>query len=332
MSIGYRKMILKCILLIFLITENVQAGADDDLIKYTCNISGKIQTITGIPKEKILIKLTNGTFCHYSQTKCAENSKESPLHVIFQDDENTALYAGRSNKHYVLQCQPHVSGYDVVATASPINISPSTTFTPIAVTNTRPPLTMTLTSTTPSTNGDIYVGEELKLEMKSTGYNVYPQACTAINGDHTHDPEIPLWTFKSDTSDHPCSTFDHAVTIEKWTQKTSTNTVSIPIYAFRFMTSSKVIIKCTAHICHTTVDTCNQSSKLKTCMTTVAKRRRRSSGIVDTDNTISEPEEAFVSFSVVPENKAPNKANALSGHFTAVFTTIIFGRLFLRFV
>lgn len=66
----------------------------------------------------------------------------------------------------------------------------------------------------------------------------------------------PIFLYSSST----CSTYDHAITTEKWKYHTSTQTTTISIYAFRFISSKEVTIRCNAHLCPTLHDDCSSVS------------------------------------------------------------------------
>ncbi|CAC5370144.1 unnamed protein product [Mytilus coruscus] len=284
---------------------------------YNCILdcsSGQIESIfgNGIQEKAVVIDFGNGTMCHISEGTCNWKNMYTKIHVIYDEKETNAKVVAGHPHYYELECKS--GGYVARATAVPFSIwSTMPTyihkdFTP----SDRPGITIEIYTGTEKLSKAVDIGELLSLKIKGPGNSkVFPIECNATSTNNVY----PLW------DNTKCASYDKAIMGDKWTL--DNETISIGMYAFRFVDSSSVTIECSAYICPSSDLAC--ISTVKTCQTP-AGRRRRSSNIETHPHHNYKEETSSVSFTVADRFGGANGSEGVSGnillYLTALFITM----------
>lgn len=283
-------------------------------LEFTC-LNGQVQNISGagLQMKSVVIDFENGTMCHISEGNCKWKNMFKTIHVIYDKNETNAMVVAGHPYYYELECKS--GGYVARATAVPFSIGSTKPtyihkdFTP----SNRPGITIEIYKGTDKLSKSVYIGELLSLKITGPGNSkVFPINCNATSNNTVY----PLW------ANTTCSSNDKAIMGDKWTL--SNETISIAMYAFRFVDSSSVTIECSAYICPSSDSVCTKA--VNTCQPNAAGRRRRSTNIESHPLHKYKEETSSVSFTVADRYNDANGSEGVSGnmilYLTAVFITM----------
>lgn len=251
-------------------------GADtDSFITYTCSGS-KVIAINIEDSEVAHVKVFNHdhSYCipdpqtHKGVLKCITEfnkkyigtEKVHDVTLIYEDETDTKLVGGIHTKYYMLSCDEQSANVTVAMNA--INFK---TTTPLLPTKLGIPLTATpsLAVFKPDSSG-YFIGQKITLEMTvDANYKLLPQSCTAYNSDTDDATSYMFWQRCTDTDIAIIPTATN-----KWTPVGSQSKLHIAMYAFRFVDSTTLVIKCSTTVCLT--------KELDSCKLECLKRKRRS--------------------------------------------------------
>ncbi|CAC5370279.1 unnamed protein product [Mytilus coruscus] len=255
------------------------------LLEFSC-LNGQVQNISGLSiKEKALvIDFGNGTMCHISEGTCNWENMYKKVHVIYDEKETNAKVVAGHPHYYELECKS--GGYVARATAVPLLIGstkPSYIHEELTPSN-RSGIDIKIFKGGKDLSTAVEIGELLSLKINGpVNTKIFPIKCNAT-GMNT---EYLLWENSS------CSSNDKAIMRDKWTL--NNETISIDMYAFRFVDSNSVTIECSAYICPSSDSACINA--VNTCQKP-AGRRRRSSNIDSHPVHEYKEETSSVSFTV----------------------------------
>ncbi|VDI82895.1 Hypothetical predicted protein [Mytilus galloprovincialis] len=290
-------------------------------MEFSC-VNGKVDDIKGtsIDLTAVVVDLENGKMCHISPPNCTWQNMYSKLHVIYDKRETHAKLVAGHPYYYELECK---SGYVANASAVPFKIestSPSFIHRDFKPTVNPGVLTIELHKgnkiLTKAEN--VFIGDLLSLKIIGPGQVVIsPISCTATATNNKY----LLW----DNTD--CKSKDEAIMVDNWT--TGNKSISINMYAFRFVDSSSVTIECSTYICPSSDAACLK--EVKTCSGKTSNgRKRRSSNIESNPLKKYKEETSSVSFSVADRFGGTNGSEGVFGnillYLTALITIVFLGR------
>lgn len=262
--------------------------------------------------------------CHNLDPDCDWEDKNKKVHVRYDEDEtNNDVVAGKNPHYYELECK---SGYVDTAEATAIIISdPDPTYNHrekpgTAGSNSKIQLTLHKNNQQASVSGPVAIGDELLLKITVPDKNNgIPISCTATG----NTKQALLW----DRED--CTSKDKVIMEDKWTAVN--NILSIKMYAFRFVDSTSVTIKCSAYVCPDTDTNCK--TEVKNCLDQKPGqlgRRRRNSDIVTKHLNEYREKSSSVSFTVVDRYGGANGSGGVSGNIVLYLTAALFTMCLLK--
>lgn len=282
-------------------------------LDFSC-LNGQVQNISGagIKEKALVIDFGNGTMCHMSEASCTWEDMFQKIYVIYdENEENAKVVAGRPH-YYELECKS--GGYVARATAVAFAIGSTTPsyihkeLTP----STRPGIDIKIMKNKNELNTTVYIGDLISLEIKGPANSkVFPINCNATRTGK-NDPYL-LW------NNATCKSNDNAIMEDKWTL--SNETISIVMYAFRFVDSNSVTIECSAYICPSSDSVCTKA--VNTCQPNAAGRRRRSSNIESHPLHEYKEETSSVSFTVADRFNDANGGEGVSGNMILYLTAVL---------
>lgn len=279
-------------------------------LQFSC-ISGKISGIygVGLVKSAIVIDNRDGTMCHYTDNDCELKSKQTQLYVMYDESNtDTKVVAGHHPFYYELECKP---GYVSNASAQAMNIGgtkPSYIHKDGHPSN-EPGITITILKELKELNGaSVSVGEKLTLQIKSPANSkIFPISCAGKHGNTYH----PLW------DNATCLSKDGAIMDDTWT--TTPESISINMYAFRFVESTEVTIECSVYVCPLSAKAC--ISSVKSCPR--PSRRRRRSSFESNQFDKNKRQTSSVSYTVIDRYGSTNSSEGVSGNYSLYLTAIM---------
>ncbi|CAG2219403.1 unnamed protein product [Mytilus edulis] len=271
-------------------------------------LNGKVQNISGIKEKALVIDFGNGTLCHISETTCKWKNMFQKMYVIYDENEENAKVVAGHPHYYELECK--TGGYVARAKAAAFEIGLTTPsyihkeFTP----SNRQGIDIKIMKNKNELKTAVYIGDSLSLEIKGPANSkVFPISCNATSTG-TNDPYL-LW------DNATCKSNDNAIMGDKWTL--SNETISIVMYAFRFVDSNSVTIECSAYICPSSDSVCTKA--VHTCHTQTTGRRRRSSNIETNPVYEYKEETSSISFTVADRFDGANGSEGIKQLLTVYF-------------
>ncbi|CAC5370271.1 unnamed protein product [Mytilus coruscus] len=301
--------------------ETTATKSTSPYLKFECATNGFITDILGVNKEDVVI-LNGSSSCHLKEVGCKWQN-QTKLDVLHVEGENSSEIVGGKHAHfYQLECK--TAGAFVASVNTSIQLAnPATTdFKQEIKKPTEPTKTIRLTIThkngAPATT--VHIGDPLLLTI--TGPDNYTVAPISCNASSTLDSDYVLWTNTS------CASEDTAVMESTWEQNnTNHNIISITMYGFRFVKSTKVMVTCSAMFCPNDFD-CSSG----TCdgFQPVASGRKKRHAGVETNSENGYIEESLSTFFTVVDNRMDT--SACSGTFSSVFTYVTAFALMLALI
>ncbi|XP_076106074.1 uncharacterized protein LOC143074564 [Mytilus galloprovincialis] len=281
-------------------------------LEFNCS-RGQIQNIfgVGIQEQAVVIDFRNGTMCHISDGTCKWQNMYQKLYVMYDKKEtNSKIVAGRPY-YYELECQS--GGYVARATAVPFVVgstSPSYMHKVLQVAPSyRPGIVIKINKDKKELSAAVHLGELLSLTIKGpANTRVIPMGCNAASKNYLY----LLW------NNTVCRSFDQAIMEDTWTL--ANESISIDMYAFRFVDSSIVTIECSAFICPSSDSAC--ISAVNTCQPK-SDRRRRSSNIETHHQHKYNEDSSSVSFTVADSFVNANGSEGVSWDIILYLTAVI---------
>ncbi|XP_071177364.1 uncharacterized protein [Mytilus edulis] len=304
--------LLVCILSLVYFSTIVSTSGIPDL-EFNCS-RGQIQNIfgVGIQEQSVVIDFRNGTLCHISDRTCKWQNMYQKLYVMYNERETNFKIVAGLPYYYELECQAAV-GYVARATAVPFSLgstSPSYIHKVLQeAPSNRPGIIIKINKNNKELSTAVWIGEFLSLTIKGpANTRVIPMGCNAASNNYFY----LLW------NNTICRSFDKAIMGDTWTL--GSESISIDMYAFRFVDSSRVRIECSVYICPSSDSAC--ISAVNTCQSQ-ANRRRRSSKIEPHTLQKYNEDTSSVSFTVVDRFDGANGSTGVSGNMIMYLTSVI---------
>ncbi|XP_052074635.1 uncharacterized protein LOC127712302 [Mytilus californianus] len=260
--------------------------------------------------KSVVIDFGNGTMCHISEGTCKWENMYKKIHVIYDEKETNAKVVAGHPYYYELECKS--GGYVARAKAVSFSIGstiPSYIHKELTPSN-RPGIDITIYKDKNELKTAVDIGQLLSLKIKGPANSkIFPIKCNATG---INDPYL-LW------ENSTCKSNDMAIMGDKWT--INNETISIDMYAFRFVDSSSVTIECSAYICLSSDSAC--ISAVNTCQPQAAGRRRRSSNIESHPLHEYREETSSVSFTVADRFNGANGSEGVSGNILLYLTAVL---------
>lgn len=302
-------------IIIFVIFFVTQPAQGTEHLSFAC-ANGFITDILGVDKANVVV-LDESQYCHFNKSGCRWQNRKT-LNVLYVPGEKTLNIAGGKNaQFYNLECK--TAGQFVASVSKGINIAtvdPTKQYTTAIVTPNLPidKISLSINDKDGKEAKRVTIGEQLFLNITGPeNYKVEPLNCTA-NIDTSGMVDYTLW------ENDGCSSADTAIIDGTWTEDSQhSNTISVKMYGFRFVTSHKVVVTCTAHFCPKDDNECYKTSCVNNNAAGSGRKRRNA---YDADPRFDEgyTEESFSTTFTVIDSRVDS--SACSGPFVSVFMYI----------